>query len=163
VWAELALTTPVLFWAGREFFTGAWISARHRAADMNTLIAVGTLAAYAYSLVATVAPQLLMPANHSGHAGNGHGMEGPGVYYEVAAMVVTLILMGNVLQARANSQTSGAIKALMGLQPKNGSGGTRWKRAGYSHLCRAYRRHGAGAARRKSSGRWRSGRWHFDG
>jgi Cu+-exporting ATPase len=120
VWFELALTTPVLFWAGREFFVGAWISARHRAADMNTLISVGTFAAYAYSLVATVAPQLLMSASHGGshNAGGAHSMSGPGVYYEVAAIVITLILMGNVLQARANSQTSGAIKALMGLAPK---------------------------------------------
>ena len=115
-WVELALTTPVLFWAGREFFTGAWISAKHRAADMNTLIAIGTFSAYAYSVVATVAPQLLMSASTRGAHG-GMNMNGPGVYYEVAAMVVTLILMGNVLQARANAQTSGAIKALMGLQP----------------------------------------------
>ncbi|MDF2440201.1 MAG: P-type Cu+ transporter [Abditibacteriota bacterium] len=119
-WVELLLTTPVLFWAGREFFTGAWSAARHRAADMNTLIAVGTFSAYAYSLVATVAPHLLMPVSDltNGHTTSDHAMSGPGVYYEVAAMVVTLILMGNVLQARANSQTSGAIKALMGLQPK---------------------------------------------
>lgn len=120
VWFELLLTTPVLFWAGREFFVGAWISARHRAADMNTLISVGTFAAYAYSVVATVAPQLLTPTSHGANhaAGGAHAMSGPGVYYEVAAMVVTLILMGQVLQARANSQTSGAIKALMGLAPK---------------------------------------------
>jgi Cu+-exporting ATPase len=117
-WVELLLTTPVLFWAGREFFVGAWTSAKHRAADMNTLISVGTFAAYAYSVVATIAPHLLMSANHRAHAAMGHNASGPDVYYEVAAMVVTLILMGNVLQARANSQTSGAIKALMGLQPK---------------------------------------------
>ena len=122
-WVELLLTTPVLFWAGREFFVGAWISAKHRAADMNTLIAVGTFAAYAYSLVATVAPHLLAPATAgASHGANGMPempqMAGPGVYYEVAAIVVTLILMGNVLQARANSQTSGAIKALMGLAPQ---------------------------------------------
>lgn len=118
VWFELALTTPVLFWAGREFFVGAWISAKHRAADMNTLVAIGTFAAYAYSLVVTVAPHLLTSATstHSGMAGM--KMSGPGVYYEAAAVIVTLILMGNVLQARANSQTSSAIKALMGLQPK---------------------------------------------
>ena len=115
-WVELLLTTPVLFWAGREFFVGAWISAKHRAADMNTLIAVGTFAAYVYSVVATIAPQLLTPTSHG--TGDAHSMSGPGVYYEVAAMVVTLILMGQVLQARANSQTSGAIKALMGLAPK---------------------------------------------
>ncbi len=117
-WAELLLTTPVLFWAGREFFVGAWISARHRAADMNTLISVGTFSAYAYSLVATVAPQLLTPSGPAHAPGGSMSMNGPGVYYEVAAIVVTLILMGNVLQARANAQASGAIKALMGLAPK---------------------------------------------
>ena len=111
-WLELALTTPVLFWAGREFFTGAWAAARHRAADMNTLIAIGTFAAYLYSLAATVAPSLFM-AHEAGH----EAML-PGVYYEVAAIVVTLILMGRLLEARARSQTSGAIRALMGLQAK---------------------------------------------
>jgi P-type Cu+ transporter len=111
-WLELILTTPVLFWAGREFFTGAWAAARHRAADMNTLIAIGTLAAYLYSLVATVAPSLFIVH------GAGHEAALPGVYYEVAAIVVTLILMGRLLEARARSQTSGAIRALMGLQAK---------------------------------------------
>lgn len=118
MWFELVLTTPVLFWAGREFFLGAWISAKHRAADMNTLIAVGTFAAYAYSVVATVAPNVLASTSSPHNGMGGMEMSGPGVYYEVAAIVVTLILMGNVLQARANSQTSSAIKALMGLQPK---------------------------------------------
>ena len=118
VWFELALTTPVLFWAGREFFVGAWISAKHRAADMNTLVAIGTFAAYAYSLVVTVAPHLVTSAvssSASTHAGHNSPA---GVYYEAAAVIVTLILMGNVLQARANAQTGAAIKALMGLQPK---------------------------------------------
>ena len=119
VWFELALTTPVLFWAGREFFVGAWISAKHRAADMNTLVAIGTFAAYAYSLVVTVAPHLVSSAVEGGAASTHGGHASPaGVYYEAAAVIVTLILMGNVLQARANSQTSSAIKALMGLQPK---------------------------------------------
>jgi Cu+-exporting ATPase len=117
-WLELALTTPVLFWAGREFFIGAWAAARHRVADMNTLVSLGTLSAYLYSVVATVAPQWL-----SVGAGNGqhsaHGMASPvGVYYEVAAIIVTLILMGRLLEARARSKTGGAIRALMGLQPK---------------------------------------------
>ncbi len=110
-WVELALTTPVLFWAGREFFTGAWGAAKHRAADMNTLIAIGTSAAYFYSVVVTAAPQLLQSAA-STHS------EMPGVYFEVAAIVVTLILMGRLLEAKARSQTSGAIRALMGLQAK---------------------------------------------
>jgi len=117
-WVEMLLTAPVLFWAGREFFIGAWISAKHRAADMNTLISVGTFSAFAYSVVATVAPHLLATASSTRSDMASMNMSGPGVYYEVAAIVVTLILMGNVLQARANSQTSGAIKALMGLQPK---------------------------------------------
>ena len=111
---ELLLTTPVLFWAGREFFTGAWSAAKHRAADMNTLVAIGTLAAYLYSVAATFAPDLfaIKTQSHGGHGG------GPGVYYEVAAIVITLILMGRLLEARARAQTGGAIRALMGLQAK---------------------------------------------
>ena len=116
-WLELALTTPVLFWAGGEFFIGAWSSARHRSADMNTLVSVGTLSAYLYSVVATVAPGLLSVG--AGQATHGHGMvSSAGVYYEVAAIIVTLILMGRLLEARARSKTSGAIRALIGLQPK---------------------------------------------
>jgi Cu+-exporting ATPase len=112
-WIELALTTPVLFWAGREFFTGAWAAARHRAADMNTLVAIGTLSAYLYSLAATAAPGwFAAAAGHAGHAG------AVGVYYEVAAIIVTLILMGRLLEARARSRTSGAIRSLMDLAPK---------------------------------------------
>lgn len=118
VWFELILTTPVLFWAGREFFVGAWVSAKHRAADMNTLVAIGTGAAYAYSLVVTVAPHLVASAASTSGGMAGAEAHAPGVYYEAAAVIVTLILMGNVLQARANSQTGAAIKALMGLQPK---------------------------------------------
>uniref|UniRef100_C6E8B6 P-type Cu(+) transporter n=1 Tax=Geobacter sp. (strain M21) TaxID=443144 RepID=C6E8B6_GEOSM len=115
-WVELALTTPVLFWAGREFFTGAWSAAKHRVADMNTLVALGTLSAYLFSVVATVAPQWLS-ARTAAAAGQGHDGE-VGVYYEVAAIIVTLILMGRLLEARAKSKTSGAIHALIGLQPK---------------------------------------------
>jgi Cu+-exporting ATPase len=121
-WLELALTTPVLFWAGREFFTGAWTAARHRAADMNTLVAIGTLSAYLYSLTVTIAPGWFHTAN-AGMSGHGAGHGGAAtmptaVYYEVAAIVVTLILMGRLLEARARNQTSGAIRALMGLQAK---------------------------------------------
>jgi len=117
-WLELALTTPVLFWAGREFFTGAWAAAKHRVADMNTLVALGTLSAYVFSVVATIAPELLSVASVDG-SGAGHAMASPvGVYYEVAAIIVTLILMGRLLEARARSKTSGAIQALIGLQPK---------------------------------------------
>jgi len=114
-WLELVLTTPVLFWAGREFFTGAWAAARHRVADMNTLVSLGTLSAYLYSIVATVAPSLLTVT--AGH-GLGHGAAAVGVYFEVSAIIVTLILMGRLLEARARSRTSGAIRALVGMQPK---------------------------------------------
>jgi Cu+-exporting ATPase len=114
-WIELALTTPVLFWAGWDFLVGAWRAARHRAADMNTLIALGTLAAYLYSLAATLFPTWFASAT-AVHAHADRPM--PGVYYEVAASIVTLILLGNLLQARATSRTRGAIKALIGLSPK---------------------------------------------
>ena len=112
---ELLLTAPVLFWAGREFFSGAWSAAKHRAADMNTLVAIGTLAAFLYSVAATLAPGLFA-VTAQGHGG--HGSAPTGVYYEVAAIVVTLILMGRLLEARARAQTGSAIRALMGLQAK---------------------------------------------
>lgn len=110
-WIELILTSVVLFWAGGEFFSGAFIAAKHRAADMNTLVAIGTFAAYAFSVVATFAPGLFRAPD----AGHGQ-MAGSMVYYETAAIVVTLILMGRLLEARARAQTGGAIRALMGLQ-----------------------------------------------
>ena len=113
-WIELVLTSVVLFWAGGEFFSGAWVAARHRAADMNTLVAIGTFAAYAFSVVATFAPGLF----HANAMGAHGAMSGPMVYYETAAIVVTLILMGRLLEARARAQTGGAIRALMGLQAK---------------------------------------------
>jgi Cu+-exporting ATPase len=112
-WIELALTTPVLFGAGRGFFIGAWAAAKHRAADMNTLIALGTLSAYLYSLVATVAPGWLETAAGK-HVPSAH----PAVYYEVAAAIITFILLGNMLQARATTRTRGAIQALLGYRPK---------------------------------------------
>ena len=112
---ELALTTPVLFWAGREFFTGAWAAARHRAADMNTLVSIGTLAAYFYSVAATFAPALFRAGDTMSSAMNGQ-MSGPMVYYETAAIVITLILMGRLLESRARAQTGNAIRALMELQ-----------------------------------------------
>ncbi len=116
-WVELALTTPVLFWAGAGFFTGAWAAARHRAADMNTLVALGTFSAYAYSVVATFAPGLLAGGARVSMGGMGNAPMGGG-YYESAAIIVTLILLGRLLESRARSRTGGAIRALMGLAPK---------------------------------------------
>ena len=124
-WAEFVLTTPVLFWAGSGFFIGAWSAARHRAADMNTLVALGTFSAYAYSVVATALPSLLSVGG-SPHQMNDAAMP-TGGYYESAAIIVTLILLGRLLEARARSRTGGAIRALMGLAPKT----ARVERDGY--------------------------------
>jgi Cu+-exporting ATPase len=108
-WVELALATPVVFWAGRGFLVDAYRSARLRAADMNTLVALGSLSAYLYSLGATLFPAWFAAVGSGSH---------DGIYYEVAASIVTLILLGNLLQARATARTHGAVEALMGLSPR---------------------------------------------
>ncbi len=105
-WIQLGLTTPIVAYSGWPFYRGAWNGMRHRAADMNTLIAVGTGAAFAYSLVATVTPNVLRAA----------GIE-PAVYYESAAVIITLILLGRWLEARAKGRTGEAIRRLLDLQP----------------------------------------------
>ena len=102
-----ALATPVQFVIGWQFYKGAWGAFKHRSADMNTLIAVGTSAAYLYSVTATLFPSFF----ESG------GIE-PHVYFETSALIIVLILFGRLLEARAKGQTSDAIKKLMGLQPK---------------------------------------------
>jgi Cu+-exporting ATPase len=107
-WVLLVLTTPVLFWCGGPFFRGAWRTLRRRAADMNTLIALGTGAAYVFSLTATVRPSLFAKAGQEAH-----------VYYETAAVIITLILLGRFLEARARARTSDAIRRLLGLQPRS--------------------------------------------
>jgi P-type Cu+ transporter len=106
-WLLLVLTTPVLFWSGRDFFRGAYSGLLHGTADMNTLIALGTGSAYVFSVVATVMPGLFTRA----------GLVAD-VYFEVVAMIIALILLGKVLESRAKGRTSDAIRRLMGLQPK---------------------------------------------
>ena len=102
----LLLTTPIQFWVGWQFYRGAWASARHGMSDMNTLIAVGTSAAYGYSLMAVLAPGLF------GAIG-----QAPQVYFETAAMIITLILLGRFLEARAKGRAADAIQRLLELQP----------------------------------------------
>jgi Cu+-exporting ATPase len=102
----LGLTLPVVGWAGRQFYTRAWAAFRHHSADMNTLIAVGTGAAFLYSLVATLAGGWLLA----------RGVE-PHVYYESVLWIIALVLLGNLLEARAKGRTSGAIRRLIGLRP----------------------------------------------
>lgn len=106
-WLQLALTTPVEFWCGGSFFRNAWKSLKRRTATMDTLIALGTGTAYFYSLFVTLFPDLFISQGLEIH-----------VYYEVAAMVVTLILLGRFLEHRAKGQTSEAIHKLMGMQAK---------------------------------------------
>jgi len=103
----LALTVGVMAWAGRHFYTRAWSSFRHHSADMNTLIAVGTGAAFLYSVLATVVPGFFVR----------RGLQ-PDVYYEAVVIIIALILMGNALEARARSRTSAALRGLIALQPK---------------------------------------------
>ena len=105
--ALFAMTTAIMLWAGRHFYTRAWSALRHRTANMNTLIALGTGSAYLYSLVATFAPQLFL---RNGLA--------PDVYYEAIVFIIALILVGNTLEARAKRETSTALRALVDLQPK---------------------------------------------
>ncbi len=115
-WVQLALTTPVMFWCGSRFFRSAWMGLRHGSANMDTLVALGTGAAYAYSLAATIWPSFFTGVT-GGHAGGGmHG--GVPVYYEAAAVIIVLILLGKVLESRATGRTTAAIRRLIGMQPK---------------------------------------------
>lgn len=102
----LLATTPVLIYGGERFFIIAWTNAKHFSADMNTLVAVGTGSAYLYSLIATLFPWLI---SIHGHAD---------VYFDTTAVIITLILFGRWLEARAKSKTTDAIKKLIGLKPK---------------------------------------------
>jgi Cu+-exporting ATPase len=110
-WIQLALATPVVLWAGWPFFERGWASLRNRSLNMFTLIAMGVGVAWAYSVVAAIAPSLF-PAAFRGE----HGAVA--VYFEAAAVVTTLVLLGQVLELRAREQTGGAIRALLDLAPK---------------------------------------------
>lgn len=104
---QLIIQTPVQFWVGWQFYRGAIAAARHRTTNMNTLIAVGTSAAYIYSVTATFFPSIFVIKGYSAH-----------VYFDTAATIIVLILLGRLFEARAKGRTSEAIKKLMGLQPK---------------------------------------------
>jgi Cu+-exporting ATPase len=104
---QFLLATPVQFWAGWQFYVGFWKATKHKTSDMNTLIAVGTSAAYLYSLIVTFAPHRIMV--------KGLMLD---VYFDTSAAIIVLILLGRFLEARAKGKTSEAIKKLIGLQPK---------------------------------------------
>jgi Cu+-exporting ATPase len=102
-----ALATPVQFWAGLRFYRGAWGALKHKTSDMNTLIVVGTSVAYFYSMIAVIFPSLFATGVLELH-----------LYFDTSAAIITLILLGRFLEARARGQTSEAIKKLIGMQPK---------------------------------------------
>ena len=104
-WVQLALITPVMFYTGWPIHRTGWLALSHRSADMNSLITIGTVAAYGYSLVVTVAPSLL-PADVRG------------VYFETTGVILTLILLGRLIETRAKAGTGKAIRELLGLQPR---------------------------------------------
>ncbi|MCG9890411.1 MAG: heavy metal translocating P-type ATPase [Thermosynechococcaceae cyanobacterium MS004] len=106
-WLQAALTAPVQFWCGKSFYVNTWKAFKRHTATMDTLIALGTSAAYFYSLFVTIFPSFLMAQGLT-----------PEVYYETAAVVITLILLGQLFENRAKGQTSAAIRKLMGLQAK---------------------------------------------
>ncbi|MDP8257503.1 MAG: heavy metal translocating P-type ATPase [Candidatus Alcyoniella australis] len=106
--ALLLLTLPVYLWVGSQFHRGAWIALKHRTADMNTLVSLGTSAAFLYSALATLRPSLF---------GNAPGSL-PDVYFDSAAMIITLVLLGRLLESRAKARAGNAIRALIGLRPR---------------------------------------------
>src|SRR5262245_2424714 len=110
-WLQLALTTPVILWGGWPFFVRGWQSIVNRSLNMFTLIALGVSVAFVFSVVATAFPALF-PASFRAEDGR------VGVYFEAAAAIVTLVLLGQVMELRARSQTGAAIRALLGLAPK---------------------------------------------
>lgn len=110
-WIELLFSTPVVLWCGWPFFVRGWQSVLNRSPNMFTLIGIGVIVAYAYSVVATVSPGIF-PASFRGEGGI------VGVYFEAAAVIITLVLLGQVLELKARSQTGAAIRALLGLWPK---------------------------------------------
>ncbi len=110
-WIQLVLATPVVLWAGWPFFERGWASIRTGYLNMFTLIAIGTGVAWLYSIVGTIWPELF-PASMRGHDGS------VAIYFEAAAVITVLVLLGQVLELRAREQTSGAIRALLDLSPK---------------------------------------------
>ncbi|MFH1284987.1 MAG: heavy metal translocating P-type ATPase, partial [Candidatus Micrarchaeota archaeon] len=105
--ALLLLSSPVQFWGGFQFYRGAFAALKQKSADMNTLVAVGTSAAFLYSVGATFAPAMFA-----------FGSEMPAVYYDTSVVIITLVLLGRLLEARAKGETAGAIKRLMGMRAK---------------------------------------------
>ena len=151
-WIELLLATPVVLWGGWPFFERGWASLVNRSLNMFTLIALGTGTAYVYSVIAVLFPGIF-PASFRMR------MAQVPVYFEAAAAITALVLLGQVLELRARSRTSAAIRSLLKLSPQNRAPRPRGRhRNRRSHRTHRRGRHAARAPRRKSSGRWRRDR-----
>ena len=151
-WVELVLSLPIVLWAGWPFFSRGWLSVVNRSPNMWTLIGLGTGAAFIYSVVATVAPEVF-PASFM-------SMGRVGVYFEAAAVIISLTLLGQVLELKARSQTSAAIKSLLGLAPKtarriNADGSEEDVPLSHVHV---RRRPAAHPTRREGAGGWHRAR-----
>ena len=147
-WISLVLATPVVLWAGAPFFVRGWRSLVTRNLNMFTLIAMGTGVACLYSVVGTLAPQLFPPAFRDMHGA-------VAVYFEAAAVITVLVLLGQVLELRARERTSGAIRALARARAENRAAHRRQRRRGRRDRRDRGRRSLAGASRREDSGRRR--------
>ena len=156
-WIELALATPVVLWAGAPLFVRGWQSIVNRSLNMFTLIAMGIGVAYGYSLFAALFPKFFPDSFRTADGS-------VPVYFEAAAAITALVLLGQVLELRARSNTSSAIKALLGLAPKTARvfkarRPRRGRRAGPRRPGRSVAR----AAGREGPGRWGRGRGHQPG
>ena len=150
-WAQFILSTPVVLWAGWPFFQRGWRSLVNRSLNMFTLIAIGVGAAYFYSAVVMLLPQLFPPSFAA------HGKIG--VYFEAAAIITVLVLLGQVLEGRARSRTGQRDPRPARSRPDDRAGGARWRGEGCPARRSAAGRSIAGAARRKSPGRRPGNRW----
>ena len=150
-WAELLLATPVVLWGGRPFFERGWTSVVNRSTNMFTLIAMGTGVAYLFSLVATVMPEIF-PASPCAR----WGARLP-IYFEASAAIVTLVLLGQVLELRARSRTGAAIRASAESDSEDGAGDSRRAGSGYPAGRGEGGRPAAGTAGRKDSRGWDGG------
>ena len=117
-WIQLVLATPVVLWCGGPFFQRAWISLRNRNLNMFTLISLGTGTAYIYSVIAAALPGLLPRAFHVYHETGASGTGAPPVYFEAAAVIITLVILGQILELGARARSSAAIRSLLDLTPK---------------------------------------------
>ena len=117
-WLQLALTTPVVVWCGSQFYRMAWMGLKHFRANMDSLVALGTGTAFLYSIAATIWPGFFAAAQGGAAAHTGTGMTMVPVYYEAAAVIIVLVLLGKLFEARATGNTSAAIRRLIGLQAK---------------------------------------------